>query len=59
MTYYRATEIERATGGVLDDDLDRRGKRFARRLVWGIAGVSFVWLALIALVYEWVRSLSP
>ena len=55
---HHATQIERAAAGVLDDE-DWRGKRFVRWLVWGVAGVSFLWLALIALLYEWGRSLSP
>ena len=59
MKYERPTWIERAAGGVLDDELDRRSKRFVRWLLWGITGVSFLWLALIALLYEWGRSLSP
>ena len=35
MKSHRATEIERAAAGVLDDDLER-GKRLVRRLVWGV-----------------------
>ena len=54
MTYHRATEIERATGGVLDDET-RTGMRYMRRFVWAILLLVTGFSLLVVLMIEWAK----
>ena len=54
MKYERATEIERAAGGVLDDEL-RRGKRFVRRVVLAVFLLGMGLVVLTIMLVETVK----
>ena len=49
MNYRRPTYIERAAGGVLDDDL-RRGKRLVKLVAWSIVAAITITLTGFALL---------
>ena len=54
MKYHHATETERLTGGVIDDET-RRGKRLVRWFWWLFVALTVWGCVFVMILIEWMK----